>query len=145
MSGENIPPVNADGNAAARVQPKPTDAELAVYQYLSDLFATQIQTQKVNLLISSTFFFLAWIVGIIGTLYLNRSEGLTALLKLAPAGLSSIALPLPLHSYLKYRIRIPVYVGYKRLFDQAIITRTRVEPYVIEDARAALRSLQEID
>ncbi|HXI26001.1 MAG TPA: hypothetical protein VNG71_19255 [Pyrinomonadaceae bacterium] len=145
MSGDDTTPVNADRGTAAPVQEKPTDAELAVYQHLSDLFATQIKTQKVNLVISSAFFLLAWVAGVIGTLYLNRSEGLTVLLRLAPAGLSTVALPLPLRSYLKYRIRIPIYVGYKRFFDEALATKTSVEPWVIEDARAALKPLQEID
>jgi len=143
------PQPEANDQPAPPVQAEPTDAELKVYRYFSSEFATQIRAQKINVLISSGFAAAIWLIGLVATGFLYRSTGLASsameYMKLGPAALSSLALPFPLRSYLQYRVRIPIYQGYKRLFDEAIAANTRVEPYLIEDARAALKALQKMD
>lgn len=149
MSGDQSPPVSPLEDAASLGDAEPTAAELSVYRYLSTEFETQIKAQKTNVMISGLFACGVWVVGLVGTAILYKSSGLggTALeyMKLGPAALSSLALPFPLRSYLQYRVRIPIYRGYKRLLDEAISTEQRVEPYLIEDARAALKALQKMD
>lgn len=149
MPGDPNSPVNPLETRASPADTKPTAAELAVYRYLSSEFETQINAQKTNVLISGAFAAGVWLVGLVGTVLLYRSSGLggTALeyMKLGPAALSSLALPFPLRSYLHYRVRIPIYCGYKRLLDEAIATGQRVESYLIEDAREALKALQKMD
>jgi len=143
------PQPGANDQPAPPAQAEPTDAELKVYRYFSSEFATQIRAQKVNVLISGAFAGGVWIIGLVATAFLYRSTGLASsameYMKLGPAALSSLALPFPLRSFLQYRVRMPIYQGYKRLFDEAIATNTRVEPYLIEDARAALKALQKMD
>jgi len=149
MPGEPAPPPNTNNPEASSAQAKATDAELKIFRYFSSEFETQISAQKTNALISSAFAAGVATIGIIGTAFLYRSSGLanTAVeyMKLGPVALSSLALPFPLRSYLQYRVRIPIYHGYKRLFDEAIATGTHVEPYLVEDARAALKTLQKMD
>ncbi|HYW71376.1 MAG TPA: hypothetical protein VE961_10090 [Pyrinomonadaceae bacterium] len=146
---EDPDPVNPVETSPLPCDTRPTAAEMAVYRYLSGEFEMQIKAQKTNVVISSAFACGVWVAGLIGTALLYRSTGLsgTALeyMKLGPAALSSLALPFPLRSFLQYRLRIPIYRGYKRLLDEAIAADTRVESYLIEDARDALKALQKVD
>lgn len=65
--------------------------------------------------------------------------------KLGPAALSMITLPFPIRMLLTYRMRIPIYDGYKRLFDAAAATGAEVQPALVEDARAALKALHKVE
>lgn len=146
MSTEPSPPLKPD---EALEPARATDAELITYRHFSQEFEKQIKAQKINVIISSGFAVGVLMVGLLTTLFMYRSSGLsgTALeyIKLGPAALSSIPLPFPLRSYLQFRLRIPIYKGYKQLFDEAIETRTRIPPYLIEAALEALKALQKMD
>lgn len=100
-------------------------------------------------MIAGGFILAVLVVSLISTWYLFRAGGLgsTSLeyMKLGPVAISGIALPFPLRMYLSYRIRIPVYEGFKRLFDEAAAAQIRVEPHLVEDARAALKALHKLD
>jgi len=115
------------------------------YRYYADEFGTQIKTQRTNVWIAGGFVLGIVLVAVIATLYLLRTAGAseTALeyMKLGPAALSSIALPFPLRTYLSYRIRVPIYRGYKTLFDDALLKQIEVAPDLLDDARNALREL----
>ena len=88
-------------------------------------------------------------IGAVSAWYLFRSHqfGTTPIeyVKLGPAALSMITLPFPLRMWLTYRMRIPIYVGYKRLFDAAAATGGEVQPALVEDARAALKALHKVE
>jgi hypothetical protein len=146
LSTDSSPPPKKD---EALESTTATEAELLTYRYFSQQFERQIKAQKTNVLISSGFAVAVLIVGIIATFLLYRSPGLkgSALeyIKLSPTALSSIGLPFPLKSYLQYRTRMPIYTGYKQLFDEAIETRTRIDPKLIEAALEALKPLQKVD
>jgi hypothetical protein len=58
---------------------------------------------------------------------------------------NQIRIPFPIRMFLSYRVRIPIYAGYKRLFDNAVTTGAPVQPALVEDACAALKALHKID
>ena len=124
-------------------------AGLDLNRYFSSEFASQIQTQRTNLLIAAGFAFIVLSISILSAWYLFRTNsfGGTPIeyVKLGPAALSSIALPFPVRMFLTYRVRIPIYAGYKRLFDMAAATGATVQPELVEDARAALKALHKMD
>ena len=66
-------------------------------------------------------------------------------MKLGPAAVSSLALPLAIRMFLSYRVRIPIYRGYKRQFDEAAALGISVAPHVFDDARDALRAIHKVD
>lgn len=117
--------------------------------YFSNEFANQIQTQRTNLLIAAGFALVVLSISILSAWYLFRANnfGGTPIeyMKLGPAAISSIALPFPVRMFLTYRVRIPIYAGYKRLFDMAAATGAAVQPELVEDARAALKALHKVD
>jgi hypothetical protein len=88
-------------------------------------------------------------VSLVSTWYLFKSNSLgsTALeyMKLGPVALSTMTLPFPLRMLLSYRIRIPIYRGYKRLFDEAVAEGATVDPQLFQDARTALTALHKVD
>jgi hypothetical protein len=139
MSADQPTPCGPTDEAAAL-----SASVVAQYRYYSDEFGTQIKTQRTNVWIAGGFVLGIVLVAVIATLYLRKTGGAgTALeyMKLGPAALSSIALPFPLRTYLSYRIRVPIYRGYKTLFDEALLRRIEVAPDLIDDARNALREL----
>lgn len=149
MPGEPLPTVTQDETPPSASVLTASGADLLSYRYFSSEFEKQIKAQTTNVLISAGFSVGVLIIGIIATVYLYRTSGLSGsaleFMKLGPVALSSIPLPFPLRAYLQYRVRIPIYQGYKRLFDEALATKTRVEPYMIEDARSALKLLHKMD
>ena len=117
--------------------------------YFSSEFENQIKTQRTNVCIASAFALGVLAVSLLSTWYLFRTSGPAGTpleyMKLGPVALSSIALPFPLRMYLSYRVRSPIYWGYKRLFDEAAARGTHVEPHLLEDARAALKAVHKLD
>ncbi|SRR6266404_1076551 len=117
--------------------------------YFSSEFSTQIRTQRSNLWIAGGFTLGILGVSLLGTWYLFRTGGIggTPLeyMKLGPVAISGMALPFPLRMYLSYRVRIPIYENFKRLFDEAAATGATVEPHLVEDARDALKALHKLD
>lgn len=150
MPGDPLETVPAsDRTETTSPASRATEAELATYRYFSSEFDQQLKAQTTNVLISGGFCLAVVVIGLIGTILLYRTAGVGGsaieYMKLGPVALSGISLPFPLRAYLQYRVRRPIYQGYKRLFDQAIATKQRVEPYLIEDARSALKSLHKMD
>jgi hypothetical protein len=145
MPGDLPPQVNATEQGMSLPDGSPTKTELATYRYLSSEFAKQIKAQKLNIFISGAFCIGVLFIGLIGTVLLYRRGELAGsaleYMKLAPAALSSISLPFPLRAYLHYRIRMPIYTGFKQLFDEAIENRTRVEQVLVDAALNALKVL----
>lgn len=117
--------------------------------YFSNEFANQISTQRTNLLIAGGFALAVLAIGALSAWYLFRTNNFTGApleyMKLGPAALSSITLPVPIKMFLTYRMRIPIYAGYKRLFDMAAATGAAVQPELVEDARAALKALHKVE
>lgn len=117
--------------------------------YFSNEFANQIKTQRTNLLIAGGFALAVLGISIVSAWYLFRTNNFGStpveFLKLGPAALSTITLPFPIRMFLTYRMRIPIYDGYKRLFDAAAATGAEVQPALIEDARAALKALHKVE
>jgi hypothetical protein len=117
--------------------------------YFSAEFNKQITTQRVNLWIAGGFTLVVLLASLFVTWYLFRTGSSSGVLfeymKLGPVAISSLALPFPLRMYLSYRVRIPIYRGYRHLFDEAAARGTSVEPSLVEDARAALKALYKID
>lgn len=145
MPGDLPPQVNATEQATGVADQLPTRTELATYRYFASEFGKQIKAQKLNILISCAFCVGVLLIGLVGTflLYRNGDVAGTALeyMKLGPAALSSISLPFPLRAYLHYRIRMPIYTGFKQLFDEAVQNGTRVEQVLIDAAINALKVL----
>jgi hypothetical protein len=117
--------------------------------YFSNEFANQIRTQRTNLLIAGGFAFAVLAISVLSAWYLFRTNnfGGTPIeyMKLGPAAISTITLPFPIRMFLTYRMRIPIYAGYKRLFDAAAATGAEVQPALVEDARAALKALHKVE
>jgi hypothetical protein len=117
-------------------------------RYFSAKFAKQIRTQRTNLMIAAGFTLGVLCVSLVSTWYLFRT-GMTGApleyMKLGPVAISGIALPFPLRMCLSYRVRIPIYEGYQRLFDEAASKGQSVERHLVEDARDALKALHKLD
>lgn len=117
--------------------------------HYSKLLEKQIKAQRTNLIIAAAFALLVQVVGIVLTLYLVKTGNQLATaweyIKLGPATVGGLALPIPLKMYLSYRIRAPIYEGYKELFDEAAARGARVGDRVIDDTRDALKSLHKLD
>lgn len=137
----NSPSVPEANQAGAKT---PVDLNL----YYSTELGTQLQTQRTNVLIAGGFAIVVLGLSMLLSWYLFRTNfGGTAFeyVKLGPAAISSLALPFPIRMFLSYRVRRPIYVGYKRQFDMALATGCPVQPELYEDARAALKALHKID
>lgn len=117
--------------------------------YYSAEFEKQITTQRTNLWIAGGFALVVLLASLVTTWYLFRTGSSSGVLfeymKLGPVAISSLALPFPLRMYMSYRVRIPIYKGYKHLFDEATASGTSVESSLVEDARAALKALHKIE
>lgn len=125
-----------------------SDGQFNENLYYSSELANQIKAQRTNVFISFGFTLGVLAVGLLFTWYVAYKANSNASLeymKLGPLALSGIALPFPLRMYLSYRVRIPIYKGFKRLFDEAAVRGTRVEPNLVEDARAALKAVHKLD
>lgn len=117
-------------------------------RYFSSQFEDQIKSQRSNLWIATSFTIGAFGISIlIWLLSKSNSQGGASLeyMKLGPAALSSLTLPVALRMFLSYRLRIPIYRGYKRLFDEATLLGTSVEPHLFDDARDALKAIHKVD
>ncbi len=83
---------------------------------------------------------------LISFLFKSNSQGGASVeyMKLGPYALSSLSLPLALRMFLSNRVLIPIYEGYKRLFDEAATLGTSVAPDLYDDARDALKALHKV-
>jgi len=116
--------------------------------HFSGQFEDQIRSQRSNLWIATSF-----TMGVLGIsilswfLFKSKSQGGTSLeyMKLGPAALSSLTLPLALRMFLSYRVRIPIYRGFKRQFDEAAALGISVDPDLVDDARDALKAIHKVD
>jgi hypothetical protein len=117
-------------------------------QYFSMQFEKQIRRQKGNVLIGVCFMAGVFLIGLVSA-WSVVSKGIAGTgveyMKLGVVALSSLSLPYPLRMYLSYRLRGPLYEGYKRLFDEAAARGTEVNPKLVEDARKALEVIHKLD
>lgn len=117
-------------------------------QYFSTEFEKQIRRQKSNVVIALCCMVGVFVTGVIAAwILVGKGMPGTSLeyMKLGTVALTSFSLPFPLKMYLSFRVRCPIYEGFKRLFDYAESTGTEVSPILVEDARKALSAIHKLD